>query len=37
MQLKEECGERQVPIRHGAAAGMVSPGRPCAHILRREK
>jgi len=36
MQLKEECGERQVPIRHGAAAGMVSPGRPCAHILRRE-
>jgi len=37
MQLKEECGEWQVPIRHGAAAGMVSPGRPAAHILRREK
>jgi len=37
MQLKEECGEWQVPVRNGVAAGMVSPGRPNAHILRREK
>ncbi|MFC2008101.1 thiolase family protein [Chloroflexota bacterium] len=37
VQLKEECGEWQVPIRNGVAAGMVSPGRPNAHILRREK
>ena len=37
MQLKEECEEWQVPIRHGVAAGMVSPGRPAAHILKREK
>ena len=37
MQLKEECGEWQVSIRNGVAAGIVSPARPNAHILRREK
>lgn len=37
MQLKEECGEWQVKIKNGIVAGMVSPGRPNAHILRRAK
>ncbi|MFC1872833.1 thiolase family protein [Chloroflexota bacterium] len=37
MQLKEECGEWQVPIRKGVAAGCCSPGRPAFQILRREQ
>jgi acetyl-CoA C-acetyltransferase len=37
MQLKEECGSWQVPIKNGLAAGCVSPVRPAVHILRREK
>lgn len=37
MQLKGECGEWQVPVKKGAAAGITSPGRPNAHILRREQ
>jgi acetyl-CoA acetyltransferase len=36
MQLKEECGEWQVPLRNHVAGGGVSPGRPALHILRRE-
>ena len=36
MQLKEECGERQVPTKHGLAASMTSPGRPVAIIVKRE-
>ncbi len=37
MQLKEECGERQVPLKNGIAAGGTSPGRPAFHILKRER
>jgi acetyl-CoA C-acetyltransferase len=37
MQLKEECGEWQVPLRHGFAAGCLSPARPVVFILRRER
>lgn len=37
MQLKEECADRQVPVRNYVAAGCVSPGRPAFHILRRER
>ncbi len=36
MQLKEECGEWQVPIKRGVVASMTSPGRPVAVILKRE-
>ncbi len=37
MQLKEECGQRQVPLRNYIAAAGTSPGRPAFHIERREK
>ena len=37
MQLKEECGEWQVPLKNYAAAGCLSPLRPAFHILRREQ
>jgi acetyl-CoA C-acetyltransferase len=37
MQLKEECGAWQVPLKNGVAAGGTSPGRPSFHILKREQ
>jgi hypothetical protein len=37
MQLKEECSERQVPLKNGIGAGCLSPGRPAVFIVRRER